>query len=120
MEIISKRLLVSGLTPQITQEDLSRRLSTFGKVTSLDGIGKLDALGRPRPFAFATLETTKGQLAKCKVSYLEGPHVLNTEKLTLIGSNLLSGSTWKGAKLRIGEAKPDFTERCAYEFPSLK
>jgi hypothetical protein len=25
--------------------------------------------------------------------------------------NLLSGSTWKGAKLRIGEAKPDFRER---------
>jgi hypothetical protein len=27
------------------------------------------------------------------------------------GMNLLSGSTWKGAKLRIGEAKPDFRER---------
>jgi hypothetical protein len=26
--------------------------------------------------------------------------------------NLLSGSTWKGAKLRFGEAKPDFKERC--------
>ena len=25
--------------------------------------------------------------------------------------NLLSGSTWKGAKLRFGEAKPDFRER---------
>ena len=24
---------------------------------------------------------------------------------------VLSGSTWKGAKLRIGEAKPDFKER---------
>jgi hypothetical protein len=27
--------------------------------------------------------------------------------------NLLSGSTWKGAKLRLGEAKPDFKERSA-------
>ena len=27
------------------------------------------------------------------------------------GMNLLSGTTWKGAKLRIGEAKPDFRER---------
>lgn len=26
--------------------------------------------------------------------------------------NLLSGVTWKGARLRIGEAKPDFRERC--------
>ena len=25
--------------------------------------------------------------------------------------NLLSGTIWKGAKLRIGEAKPDFRER---------
>jgi hypothetical protein len=31
----------------------------------------------------------------------------------LIGMNVLSGSTWKGAKLRIGEAKPDFRERYA-------
>jgi hypothetical protein len=28
--------------------------------------------------------------------------------------NLLSGSTWKGAKLRFGEAKPDFKERCTH------
>lgn len=33
--------------------------------------------------------------------------------LLLIGMNVLSGSTWKGAKLRIGEAKPDFCERYA-------
>ena len=26
--------------------------------------------------------------------------------------NLLSGTMWKGSKLRIGEAKPDFRERC--------
>ena len=41
------------------------------------------------------------------------PHrSLNTYHSTfLIGMNVLSGSTWKGAKLRIGEAKPDFRER---------
>lgn len=31
--------------------------------------------------------------------------------LVFVGMNVLSGSTWKGAKLRIGEAKPDFQER---------
>lgn len=31
--------------------------------------------------------------------------------------NLLSGSTWKGAKLRFGEAKPDFKERCFINCP---
>lgn len=32
-------------------------------------------------------------------------------ELSVTGMNLLSGTTWKGAKLRIGEAKPDFRER---------
>lgn len=39
--------------------------------------------------------------------------------LTDIGMNLLSGVTWKGAKLRIGEAKPDYRERCAKSCPQL-
>jgi hypothetical protein len=31
--------------------------------------------------------------------------------LSPAGMNVLSGSTWKGSKLRVGEAKPDFKER---------
>ncbi|KAN0127685.1 hypothetical protein V8E53_014525 [Lactarius tabidus] len=93
--IISKRLHISGLTPAISFDDLSRRLGSFGSVTALDGLGKLDAVGQPRKFAYATLQTTKPQLSRCM--------------------NLLSGSTWKGAKLRIGEAKPDYRERIILE-----
>jgi len=37
---------------------------------------------------------------------------MNLIKEFVVGMNLLSGSTWKGAKLRFGEAKPDFRERC--------
>lgn len=37
--------------------------------------------------------------------------------LRITGMNLLSGTTWKGAKLRIGEAKPDFRERYAASHP---
>ncbi|KAH9995412.1 hypothetical protein BJV74DRAFT_883926 [Russula compacta] len=92
---ITKRLHISGLTPAISSDDLSRRLGTFGSVTALDGQGKLDALGQPRKFAYVTLETTKTQLSRCM--------------------NVLSGSTWKGAKPRIGEAKPDFGERILLE-----
>ncbi|KAL5530966.1 hypothetical protein ACEPAG_3842 [Sanghuangporus baumii] len=94
-EVISKRLHVSGLTPRISATDLASRFSSFGVVKALDGLGKLDALGQPRPYAYVTIETTKSQLAKCL--------------------NLLSGTTWKGAKLRIGEAKPDFRERIKQE-----
>lgn len=65
---VMKRLHVSGLTPQISADDLRRRLSSFGSVKALDGLGKLDALGQYRPFAYATLETTKTQFAKCMYS----------------------------------------------------
>lgn len=91
-ETITKRLHISGLTPAISAEDLLRRLASFGTVDALDGFGKRDALGRPRPYVYATLQTTRSKLSRCL--------------------NVLSGSTWKGARLRIGEAKPDFRERC--------
>ncbi|KAI0630538.1 hypothetical protein C8Q77DRAFT_1133682 [Trametes polyzona] len=99
-EVITKRIHISGLTPAITAKDLSDRLGSFGTVKALDGFGAVDALGQPRKFAYATLETTKGKLARCM--------------------NLLSGVTWKGAKLRLGEAKPDFRERIAQEHEKLK
>ena len=95
-ETITKRIHISGLTPAISQQDLANRLSSFGTVQSIDGFGLLDGVGQPRKFAYATLETTKGKLARCM--------------------NLLSGVTWKGAKLRLGEAKPDFRERYALTF----
>ncbi|KAJ1306461.1 hypothetical protein OPQ81_007464 [Rhizoctonia solani] len=85
------RLHISGLTPSISASDLKQRFSTFGEVSDVDGVGKLDGVGRPRKFAYLTLETTQPKLARCM--------------------NLLSGSTWKGAKLRIGEAKPDYKAR---------
>ncbi|PSS31119.1 hypothetical protein PHLCEN_2v2343 [Hermanssonia centrifuga] len=94
-EIITKRLHVSGLTPAITPTDLSQKLGSFGTVTALDGFGQLDGLGQPRKFGYVTIETTKAKLARCM--------------------NLLSGVTWKGSKLRMGEAKPDFRERIARE-----
>ena len=64
-ESITKRIHISGLTPAITAKDLSDRLASFGTVKAIDGFGALDALGQPRKFAYATLETTKGKLARC-------------------------------------------------------
>ncbi|KAL4079765.1 hypothetical protein J3A83DRAFT_4368607 [Scleroderma citrinum] len=92
--LVTKRLHISGLTPAITATDIQRRLSAFGTVKATDGFGACDALGDPRKFAFVTIEATPKDLAKCL--------------------NVLSGSTWKGTKLRIGEAKPDFRERIAH------
>jgi hypothetical protein len=113
IELITKRLLISGLTPAISSNDLSRRIGTFGSVTALDGLGKLDALDQPRNFAHVTLETTKTQLSRCTLShsylFFRSDCIFFLTFTT--GMNVLSGSTWKGAKLRIGEAKPDFRER---------
>ncbi|TEB22073.1 hypothetical protein FA13DRAFT_1523424 [Coprinellus micaceus] len=58
-------------------------------------MGKVDAVGRPRSFAYVTLNTNVGKLSRCM--------------------NVLSGSTWKGAKIRIAEAKPDYQERLRAE-----
>ncbi|KAF9006198.1 hypothetical protein BDQ17DRAFT_1352940 [Cyathus striatus] len=89
--LVTKRLHVSGLTPAISASDIQQRLSTFGTVKAIDGFGLLDGVGQPRKFGYVTIETTANKLARCM--------------------NLLSGSTWKGTKLRIGEAKPDYAER---------
>jgi hypothetical protein len=65
-EPVTKRLIISGLTPSITAEDISRRLTTFGTVKAADGFGLPDGLGNPRSFGYVTLETTVGKLAKCE------------------------------------------------------
>ncbi|KAF8512285.1 hypothetical protein JB92DRAFT_3117325 [Gautieria morchelliformis] len=103
---VRKRLHVSGLTPAITAADLNARLQGFGKVLALDGVGALNAVvdgaiagagsaGEPGKFAYVTLEATENNLARCL--------------------NVLSGTTWKGAKLRIGEARLDYAQRLANE-----
>ncbi|KAJ3576538.1 hypothetical protein NP233_g346 [Leucocoprinus birnbaumii] len=109
---VTKRLHISGLTPSISQQDLTQRLSTFGNVKSLDGVGALDAVSRPRKFAYATFEATPAKLSRCPHSSSD---FLFIRAHGLTGLNSLSGSTWKGAKLRIGEAKPDFRERIQAE-----
>ena len=63
--VVRKRLHVAGLTPAVSVSDLSQRLGTFGTVVTIDGIGALDGLGRPRPFAYVTIEAKSSQLARC-------------------------------------------------------
>ena len=105
--VVRKRLHVAGLTPGVSASDLTQRLGTFGTVIAVDGVGALDGLGRPRPFAYVTLEAKNSQLTRCMWPLI----IQFLFELRATGMNLLSGTTWKGAKLRIGEAKPDFRER---------
>ncbi|CAK5267861.1 unnamed protein product [Mycena citricolor] len=98
---VSKRLHVS-FTPSVPQsgpEDLKKSLtsqfSRFATVKSVDGVGQEDALGAPRKFAYVSVEGSEASITKCV--------------------NALSGSIWKGVRVRVGDARPDFHQRIAQE-----
>ncbi|EKD01730.1 hypothetical protein A1Q2_03967 [Trichosporon asahii var. asahii CBS 8904] len=82
---VVKRLHISGLTPQITQDHLRDRFKSFGTVLDLEVPGP-NAFGEPRAFVYLNIETTPAQLRKCL--------------------NIMSGAHWRGAQLRLAEAKP--------------
>jgi hypothetical protein len=67
--VVRKRLHVAGLTTTVSASDLSQRLGTFGTVIAVDGVGALDGLGRPRPFAYVTIEAKNSQLTRCTYSW---------------------------------------------------
>jgi len=69
--VVRKRLHVAGLTQAVSASDLSQRLGTFGTVVTVDGVGALDGLGRPRPFAYVTIEAKKSQLTRCMCHLLK-------------------------------------------------
>ncbi|KAF5341142.1 hypothetical protein D9611_006023 [Ephemerocybe angulata] len=127
---VTKRLHIGGLTPSITLADLNKRLATFGTIEGdISGLGKVDAVGRTKNFVHVTLNTNVGQLAKCECSCTFVWVGVEMEKdvlgggdggmegglMAILGMNVLSGSTWKGAKLKLSEAKPDYTERLEAE-----
>ncbi|WFD49779.1 hypothetical protein GLX27_004464 [Malassezia furfur] len=95
MDVVTKRLHIGGLTPNFSADALRDKLAQYGEVLELEGCTDdyVDAVGKRRPYAFVTMRAQPAQLAKCM--------------------NALSGAIWKGAKLRIGEAKPTFTQRIA-------
>jgi hypothetical protein len=68
-EVVTKRLHISGLTPALTIDDLSRRLGSYGSVKALDGFGKLDGLGQPRKYGYITLEAKASQIQKCACNH---------------------------------------------------
>lgn len=43
-----KRIIVSGLTPAISAQDIRLRFSPFGTVKAVDGVGLLDGNGASR------------------------------------------------------------------------
>jgi RNA recognition motif-containing protein len=95
----TRRIHISGLGGQFSRDELEQRLSSYGEVIDFDGceahhvdaVGTSRLTGNPRKYAFATLRTTPAALAKCM--------------------NTLSGVLWKGARLRVSEARPKWDVR---------
>ncbi|KAJ4473902.1 hypothetical protein J3R30DRAFT_3707906 [Lentinula aciculospora] len=89
----TKRLHISNLnsSPSLSPSDLITLLSHYGLVKKVEGFGKLDGVGGVRKFGFVEVEITDKGLRRCL--------------------SMLNGTMYKGAKLRIGEAKPDYFER---------
>ncbi|KAF7329114.1 hypothetical protein MKEN_00171900 [Mycena kentingensis (nom. inval.)] len=85
----------SGFGAADLTKALSAHFNKFGTVKSVDGLGALDGVGQPRKFGYITVEGAEASITKCV--------------------NSLSGSTWKGVKVRVGDAKPDYAERIAAE-----
>ena len=63
--VTTKRLHVSGLTSQISQNDLINRLSTFGEILALDGFGARDANGDLKKFAYVTMKGSEANVQRC-------------------------------------------------------
>jgi len=84
-DIVTKRIHVGGLTPSITPAHIQDRFKSFGTVLDVeelkaDALGEsavfwrvtqLNLLGQPRPFTFFTIQTTRAQLVKCKLMFVE-------------------------------------------------
>lgn len=81
---MSTKLYVGNLPYDITEEDLRNMLAAHGPVNEIAVV--MDKLsGRPRGFAFATMNTPEGATAAIQA---------------------LNGKDWKGRALTVNEARP--------------
>ncbi len=81
---MSTKLYVGNLPPEVTENDLRDMLSKHGPVSEIAVV--MDKVtGRPRGFAFATMNTEEG----AKAAILA-----------------LNGKDWKGRALTVNEARP--------------
>ncbi|SCV71610.1 BQ2448_3198 [Microbotryum intermedium] len=119
-EPIVTRLHVSGLAPSVQAQDIVDRFASFGQVQGgvegVDGL-QVNANGDRKGSAFVNLHTTTHQLNKCthQRKLCDSLDLSLYSYRHLTGISLLSGSLWKGHKLRIAPAKADYTKRLESE-----
>ncbi|CAG8505683.1 7456_t:CDS:10 [Paraglomus brasilianum] len=85
-----KRVYIGGLSKNVNEQDIANRLRPFGSISNVNIIYQQET-GESRGFAYATVKTTPTLWKKCV--------------------STLNGTIWKGMKLRIEDAKPDYKKR---------
>jgi len=90
VDVGRKRLYVGGLSSSTTEAELRQRFASFGTVNSVE-IMKDKYTNESRNFGYLDLGVTEQNWMKCL--------------------SILNGASWKGSKLKVQEAKPNFEER---------
>lgn len=83
----SRRLYIRGLPEEVSEADLQSRFKSFGKVAAVQ-VARNSIDGKCRGFAHLSMDCSEADWKKC----------LST----------LNGSSWKGTKILIQDAKMDF------------
>ncbi|KAJ2907646.1 hypothetical protein GGI21_003679, partial [Coemansia aciculifera] len=94
-EAIEMRVYIGGLTSAVTDVDVSGRFKPFGDVHSVELPPTATGEGC-RGFGYVNMKITAAQWRRCV--------------------SLYTGAKWKGGKLRIEEAKEDYTSRLEREY----
>ncbi|XP_040262966.1 nucleolar protein 8 [Bufo bufo] len=101
MEATRRRLYVGGISPSVTDAELSERFGRFGKVDAVDIISRKDEQGNPlKTFAYMNIHISDADFKKCL-------SVLNKTK-------------WKGGVLQIEVAKESFLHKLEQERQAVK
>ncbi|KAJ2873443.1 hypothetical protein GGH93_003209 [Coemansia aciculifera] len=97
-EALEMRVYIGGLTQAVTDADVCGRFKPFGEVRSVEL--PLTATGEGcRGFGYVNMKITAAQWRRCV--------------------SLYTGAKWKGGKLRIEEAKEDYTARLQREWAEV-
>ncbi|KAJ2029661.1 hypothetical protein IWW57_001578 [Coemansia sp. S610] len=94
-ETLEMRVYIGGLTQTVTDVDVCSRFKPFGEVRSVELPPTATGEGC-RGFGYVNMKITAAQWRRCV--------------------SLYTGAKWKGGKLRIEEAKEDYTARLQREW----
>jgi hypothetical protein len=115
-----RRVHVGGLPQGTAAADLHARFAPFGAVEDVTLLAPAGT-GEPRRFAYVALTATDAQWRRCAYTRAHPPwgpsDTYTLCALGWAGMTLYNGAMWRGSKLTVQLAKPDFRARCVCSLP---